>query len=300
MTHQPAGLVPILATPFTEDGSLDLPSLRRLVEFQLLSGVDGLAVFGMASEGFALTGAERAKILCCVVDFVAGAVPVVAGVNATSLATAREQAAEAVAHGADSLMVLPPYLVKPSAGQLVDFYGLLGETCGAELMVQDAPGVTGVPMPVPLIHELAKLDGVTAVKIEAPPTAPKIDSVLGGAPEDFAVLGGQNALFLLDELGRGAAGTMPACELSDRLRPVLDAFAAGRLAEARTRFDRLLPLIRFGTQPGIAWAVHKEVLVRRGLISSASVRLPAVPMDRRTAADLAALLDVLALDGDQG
>lgn len=286
----PTGLIPVLATPFTEDGRLDLPSLRRLAEFQLRSGVDGVAVYGMAGEGFALTAAERAHVLRCVVEVVAGAVPVVAGVDATSLATAREQADTAVAGGASALMVLPPYLVKPSAAQLADFYGRLGETSGVDLMAQDAPAGTGVSMPVPLLHELAKLDGVTSAKIEAQPTAPKIGEVLEGVPDRFAVLGGQNALFLLEELGRGAAGTMPACEFADRLRGVLDAYAAGRRADARVAFHRLLPLLRFGLQPGVAWAVHKEVLVRRGVIDTATVRLPAGPLDRRTRWELTELL----------
>ena len=67
-------------------------SLRRLVEFELAAGVDGVAVFGMASEGFALTAAERRTILADVVEVVDGRVPVVAGVNGTSTATAIEQA----------------------------------------------------------------------------------------------------------------------------------------------------------------------------------------------------------------
>lgn len=86
------GLMPILATPFDESGALDRESLRRLVEFQLASGVDGVAVFGMASEGFALTTEERRTILDDVVRVVEGRVPVIAGVNGTSTATSIEQA----------------------------------------------------------------------------------------------------------------------------------------------------------------------------------------------------------------
>jgi 2-keto-3-deoxy-L-arabinonate dehydratase len=88
---------------------------------------------------------------------------------------------------------------------------------------------------------------------------------------------------------------MPAGEFADLLRLVLDAFAAGDRAAARSEFDRLLPLIRFGMQPGLAWAVHKEVLVRRGVIASAAVRLPAARLDRGSRQDLDELLDVLAL-----
>ncbi|MBB5785652.1 dihydrodipicolinate synthase family protein [Jiangella mangrovi] len=297
MTHTVHGLVPILATPFLPDGSLDRPGLRRLVEFQLTSGVDGVAVFGMASEGFALTLAERQVILSDVREIVADAVPVVAGVNGTSSVTALEQAREAADGGADALMVLPPFMVKPGPDQLVEFYGLVGEfaaSTGTEVMVQDAPGVTGVTMSAALIVELSKLDGVTSVKVEAPPTVPKVGAVADAvAAEDdgFAVLGGQNAQFVLDEYARGSIGTMPACEFPDLLAPVLATWNAGQRAEARAAFARLLPLIVHGLQQGIAWAVHKEVLVRRGIIEHATVRLPAKTLD---AGGRALLDDILA------
>ncbi|MEV4072153.1 dihydrodipicolinate synthase family protein [Nonomuraea fuscirosea] len=277
-----SGLIPILATPFTAAGELDVPSLRRLTEWQFAAGADGVAVFGMASEGFALTTAERARILTEVRQ-VAGSRPVVAGVGSTSTATAVEQALAAAEGGADALMVLPPYLVKPSGAQLVDFYGVVAERAGIDVMVQDAPGATGVSMPESLIVELSKLDGVTSVKIEAPPTAPKVGAVAAKVGGDFAVFGGQNALFCLEEYARGAVGTMPACEFTDLLAPILKE-------PRQDAFARLLPLIRFGMQPGLAWAVHKEVLVRRGLIESSAVRSPAKPLDPGT---LTALDEVL-------
>ncbi|MGS2616292.1 dihydrodipicolinate synthase family protein [Micromonospora sp. LZ34] len=297
MPHTVHGLVPILATPFGPDGALDLPSLRRLTEFQLDSGVAGVAVFGMASEGFALTTEERVRILATVTDVVAGAVPVVAGVNGTSTVTAIEQADAAVAGGATALMVLPPFMVKPTPDQLLAFYGDVAAAAGVEVMVQDAPGATGVTMAPALIAELGKLDGVTSVKVETPPTVPKVAAVVAARADDsFAVLGGQNAQFCLEEYARGAIGTMPACEFPDLLGPVLADWEAGRRAEARAGFTRLLPLILFGLQQGIAWAVHKEVLVRRGLIADATVRSPARPLDAAGRTSLTTILDDLGLD----
>jgi 2-keto-3-deoxy-L-arabinonate dehydratase len=300
MSHLVHGLVPILATPFTADGALDLPGLARLTRFQLASGVDGVATFGMASEGFALTAAERERVLATIVEVVDGAVPVVAGVNGTSTVVAIEQARAAQDGGAQALMVLPPFLVKPSAAQLVDFYGDVAAAVSCEVMVQDAPGATGVAMPPALIATLAGLDGVTSVKVEAPPTAPKVGQVVEAltaavADDGFAVLGGQNAQFVLEEYHRGAIGTMPACEFPDLLRPVLADWEAGRRAEARAAFARLTPLVLFGLQPGIAWAVHKEVLVRRGIIASTAVRSPAAALHEATRASLHTLLDELEL-----
>ncbi|MEU4477888.1 dihydrodipicolinate synthase family protein [Micromonospora sp. NPDC023966] len=296
MPHTVHGLVPILATPFGPDGALDLPSLRRLTEFQLASGVTGVAVFGMASEGFALTTEERTRILDTVTEVVAGAVPVVAGINGTSTVNAIEQAGVAVAGGASALMVLPPFMVKPTPDQLLTFYGDVATTAGVEVMVQDAPGATGVTMPPALIAELGKLDGVTSVKVESPPTAPKVAAVVAARADDrFAVLGGQNAQFCLEEYARGAIGTMPACEFPDLLGPVLADWQAGRRADARAGFARLLPLILFGLQQGIAWAVHKEVLVRRGLIADATVRSPARPLDSASRDSLNTILADLGL-----
>jgi 2-keto-3-deoxy-L-arabinonate dehydratase len=289
MTPTLHGLMPILATPFDETGALDRVGLRRLVEFQLASGVDGVAVFGMASEGFALTTDERRTILDDVVGIVGGQVPVVAGVNGTSTATSIEQALLAEAGGADALMVLPPFMVKPPAATLVDFYGDVAAATSLSVMVQDAPGVTGVAMSPALIAELARLDNVDSVKVEAPPTAPKVGAVVEAIGDaEFAVLGGQNAQFCLEEYARGAVGTMPACEFPDLLGPVLADFVAGRVDEARAGFRRMLPLVLIGLQGGIAWAVHKEILVARGIIEHATVRYPAARLDAgsRAAVDL--------------
>ncbi|GAB3767220.1 dihydrodipicolinate synthase family protein [Microlunatus parietis] len=278
MTFPATGLVPILATPFEPDGTLDRPGLRRLTEFQLDCGVAGLAVFGLASEGFSLTAAEKAAILADVRTVAGPEVAVIAGVNATSTATAVEQAQAAADAGADALMVLPPFLTKQPAGRLGDFFATVAERSGLPVMVQDAPAATGVAMSVPLLVELSKLAGVEAVKIETQPTAPKIGAVVD-AGTAWAVFGGQNALFVLEEYARGGVGTMPACEFADALAVVLRDWDQGRVEDAHRGFNALLPLIRFGLQPGIAHAVHKDVLVRRGVIDHDTVRDPVQPLD---------------------
>jgi 4-hydroxy-tetrahydrodipicolinate synthase len=184
--------------------------------------------------------------------------------------------------------------VTPSADQLVEFYTEVAGV-GLPVMVQDAPSNSRVSMSVELITRLAGIDGVDSVKVETQPTAPKVAALVAAVPDGFDVFGGQNALFCLEEYDRGAVGTMPAAEFTDLLRPVLDAFAAGDRSGARAGFTALLPLIRFGLQPGLAWAVHKEVMVSRGLIATATVRPPARPLDDATRAWLADLLaDLLA------
>lgn len=284
------GLIPVLATPFHPDGDLDTASLHRLVEFQLASFVDGVAVFGFASEGFALTAAERREILRVVTAAAGPDLPVVAGVAATGTRDAVQQARAAADAGASVVMVVPPHMVKPSPAQLVDFYGTVAAAGGLPVMVQDAPASTGVTMPVSLIVELSKLDGVESVKIETQPTAPKVGAVVEATGDGFLTLGGQNALFVLEEYGRGAVGTMPASEFPDLLMEALAFWRVDDRDRARAAFNRLLPLIRFGLQPGIAWSIHKHVLVRRGIIASPTVRPPALDADPGTLRDLEILM----------
>lgn len=289
------GLIPVLATPFTDRGDLDLDSLRRLVAFQLASGAGGVAVFGFASEGFTLTSTERRAILDVVAREVPESLPVIAGVAATGTRDAVEQCRAAGDGGASVVMVVPPYMVKPGAPQIVDFYGTVAQRGGVSVMVQDAPGSTGVTMPVPLLVELSTLDGVDSVKVETQPTVPKIGAVAEATAGDFTTLGGQNALFVLEEYARGATGTMPASEFPDYLATVLRDLSVGDHATARAGFNRLLPLIRFGLQPGIAWSIHKHALVRRGVIAGTTVRSPAVDADPHTVAALHTILDDLGV-----
>lgn len=291
------GLIPILATPFDAAGSVDYASLRGLTEFQLTSGADGVAVAGMASEAFALTGSERDHILREVVTVVNHAVPVISGISATSAAVAREQAVSAQELGADWLMALPPFMVRPTRPQLIDFYAELATSVSIPIMVQDAPGVTGVTMTPDLICELMKIDNICSVKVESPPTTRKVAAVvahLNGSPG--TILGGQNAQFCLEEYQRGAVGTMPACEFTDLLTPVLNLWLADEQHEARHQFTRLLPLIIFGLQQGIAWGVHKYVLLRRGLIADDTVRMPAQRLNDADRHSIDTILGALGAD----
>jgi len=102
------GVIPILNTTFTEDGLLDLDSQSRLAEHLIASGAHGLGLFGNASEGYALTGTERAAIMKVVTRTANGRVPLVVSSGHTSTATAVEISREAEAAGAHALMVMPP------------------------------------------------------------------------------------------------------------------------------------------------------------------------------------------------
>ncbi len=274
------GIVPIVVTTFHEDGSLDLESQRRLIRHLLDQGVHGLALFGNASEGYALTSSEREELLGITLKEVKGRVPVIAstGHNGTHAAVELSRAAEQA--GADALMVLPPFYVKPDGQGVFDYFAAISQAVRIPIMVQDAPLMTQVPIPAALLARMSnELEHVRYAKVEAPPTAPKITDVLQMAKGSITLFGGLNGNFLIEELDRGAVGTMPGSDLCAPFGRVWNAYQRGDRAKARTEFQKMLPLIRYEIQPGLGVSVMKLNLMARGIIACAVVRPPTKTVD---------------------
>ncbi|MEZ0469882.1 dihydrodipicolinate synthase family protein [Luteimonas salinilitoris] len=274
------GVFPIVNTTFREDGSIDLDSQRRLVRFLLDAGAHGLGLFGNASEGYTLGADERLQLLRAIVREVDGRVPVIvsSGHTGTDLAVALSREAEA--GGADGLMIMPPHLMKPDAEGVFHYFRAISDAVRIPIMVQDAPLMSGVPIGAPLIARMAReLERVRYVKVEAPPTAPKISAILEGTDAPPVLFGGLNGQFLLEELDRGAVGTMPGSDLTAAFVAMWDLWRAGDRAGARREFARYLPLIRYELQPGLGVAVMKHNLVAAGVIASARVRHPTRELD---------------------
>jgi 2-keto-3-deoxy-L-arabinonate dehydratase len=291
------GIIPIVVTTFHEDGSLDLESQRRLIHHLLSQRVHALALFGNASEGYSLTNSEREELLALTVKEVHGKVPVIAstGHNGTHAAVELSRAAEKA--GADALMVLPPFYVKPDAQEVYDYFAAISRAVHLPIMVQDAPLMTQVPMPAALLTRMGnELENVRFVKVEAPPTAPKITSVLQQANGNIALFGGLNGNFLIEELDRGSVGVMPGSDLCGPFLRLWNAYQAGDRAAARSEFQKILPLIRYELQPGLGVSVMKLNLQARGIIDCAAVRPPTKTVDAIGVKEAAELREELGLD----
>jgi 4-hydroxy-tetrahydrodipicolinate synthase len=147
-----------------------------------------------------------------------------------------------------------------------------------------------VTMPVSVILRCLDASGARAVKLEDPPTPPKIAALLAAEP-GLSVFGGLGGVAALSELRRGACGTMTGFAYPEILGAVRRATEGGDRSDAARVFDRYLPLIQFEGQPGIGLGIRKEVLRRRGAIATATTRLPPGAMDPATAEELADVLD---------
>lgn len=290
------GIVPIVNTPFHDDGAIDLESQRRLVRFLVDSGAHALGLFGNASEGYTLTEDERRLLLRAIVEEVGGRVPLVVSSGHTGTDAAVWLSKQAQDAGAAALMVLPPYYMKTDGDGLLHYFDAISKAVSIPIMVQDAPAMTAVAMSPELLARLGReVERVTLVKVEAPPTPGKIARLHALAGPSLTLLGGLNGHFLLEELERGAVGTMPGCDMTDAFLRVWHAWTSGEKAEARQEFDRMLPLIRYELQPGMGVAVMKRNLHDAGIIASARVRHPTRSLDQADIADVRRLREPLQL-----
>ena len=280
MKNSYEGIFPIVATPFHEDGSIDLSSQARLVEYLLEQGAHGLGLFGNASEGYALTGEERVQLMKVIVRTVNGRVPLIASSGSTGTYAAVELSRQMAGLGADALMVLPPFFLKTDGDGLVYYYGEISRQVPIPIMVQDAPLLTQVAMPPALLVRLAReIEQVKLAKVEAPPSAPKISAVAKAAGDQLIQFGGLNCNFMIEEIERGARGMMPGSDLTAEFVSIWDALKRGDRDCAWSEFTRILPLIRFQLQPGMGVAAAKTNLLAKGVIATSTVRHPTSGLD---------------------
>jgi 2-keto-3-deoxy-L-arabinonate dehydratase len=206
------GVFPILVTTFHDDGSLDLESQARLVRHLLAQGAHGLGLFGNASEGYALSDAERMVLLKHIREAAGADVPLVASSGHSGTVLAAELSRKTEDLGADALMVLPPSFMKTDADGLMFYYDAISKAVRIPIMVQDAPLMTQVAMPASLLSKLGReIENVEYAKVEAPPTASKVSAVVraGG----ITAFGGLNGNFFIEEHQRGARGIMPGSDM---------------------------------------------------------------------------------------
>jgi len=292
---QLVGVWNIVPTPFSDDEELDLSGLRQLTDFVVGSGVDGMTILGVLGEGAKLSDRERSAVIDTTLEQAAGRVPVCVTISAPSGHRAVEYAREAEARGAHSLMRSAPPPPRPNEGAVRRHYLRVAEaTPQLPIVVQDLPAL-GVWMSADLIGGMAReAPNLRVVKLEEEPTAPKVSRLLAVNP-DLRVLGGLGAQMLIEELRRGAVGTMTGFGYPEILVEIVRNFRAGNVDAATATFHRIMPLIRFENQALLNLPIRKHIYMRRGAIASDKVRAPGPTIDAQTVADLDDLLHRLDL-----
>ncbi len=289
------GVWPVLCTPFRSDGAVDVVALRRVARFAADSGAAGAVFPGFASEVDELAPDERKVLLQAVVDELAGQLPVIAGATASSVNAVVARVREAEALGINVAMIQAPKAVGADAAAVTQFYASIAQECPkVRIILQNAPAPRGSDLtPQAVIDVAAAVPAIQYVKEETIPSGGPISTILAGKPVHcFGVMGGGGARFVIDEFLRGACGAMPAVEFTDIHVALWSALKTGREAEARTLYERTLPLLMVQSHARMRFT--KRVLMRRGILENDIVRAKIPPLDPRDIAEIDALLARIA------
>jgi 4-hydroxy-tetrahydrodipicolinate synthase len=264
------GIYPALQATFDDSGELDVPSMERQVAHCIEAGTHGLVFPVMGGELFYLSESERKQLVEVVVGTAAGQVPVVAGVAAPSTPIAAVHARHAKEAGADAVVALPPYVAHANLEEKRAYYRAIAEAAEMPVMVQHSwPGMSGEFI-ASLIRDI---DRVCYVKEEAAPSGHSISAVIQAAGKGcLGVFGGAHGRWMIPEMRRGARGFIPAAQTTEVYVAIWDAYHAGKEAKAREIFAHLEPLLSLLSLIGLR--LCKEVLVRRGVIRTATMRIP--------------------------
>jgi 4-hydroxy-tetrahydrodipicolinate synthase len=294
MTRSPdlrlTGVIPILATPFHEDESLDLESLERLIRFNVAVGVDAITVLGLLGESNRLTDQERERIIATALK-AAGPLPVIVGTSHAGTAATIELSRAAIAQGAAAVMITPSAQLVPSDKAVVDYFQDIAASVGAPIVLQDHPAISQVYMSTDLILRLVReIPTIISIKAEALPSPQRIAALKHGmaAGRQATILSGLGGLYGLFDLERGSDGFNTGFAFPEVLLAIAGDFRRGNMDGARRVFARYLPLLVFEQQPGVA--IRKEILRRRGLLTSNRVRRPGATIDSATAEQITRLL----------
>ncbi|MEM8820421.1 MAG: dihydrodipicolinate synthase family protein [Pseudomonadota bacterium] len=300
ITRENRGVYIIAATPFTEDGALDLESADRMVDFYRECGVDGMTILGVMGEAPKLAPEESLAFARRAIARAEG-MPVIVGVSGGGLDGMRRLTQEAMAAGAGGVMVAPPAGTAPE-DKVEGYYAGVCRALGPEVPIclQDYPQLTGVRISATSILKLTtEHPQIVMLKHEDWPGLNKLTAVRKGsgtgAVPRLSILTGNSALFLDEEMARGADGAMTGYCFPEMLVEVVAAHARGEADRASDLFAAHLPLVRYEQQPGIGLAMRKEVLRRRGAIASATVRAPGPKLSAEDMGEIDRLLHRLDL-----
>ena len=273
--HELCGVLPVFQTPWRADETLDIETLEAEIAWLYDCGAHGI-VMAMVSETLRLSSEEREELATASCRFGRDRGAVVISVGAESSKVAERYARHAETVGADAVMAIPPVSVGVGEAELLAYYTRIIGAIRLPVIVQDASGYVGKPMPVAMQAKLLDEFGPERVlyKPEASPIGPKLSELRDATAGRARVFEGTGGIALVDSFKRGVVGTMPGADLIRGLVPLWHALQAGDTAKADRIHGPLAALVSMQTSLDAFLAVEKHLLVRQGIFKNTLVRGP--------------------------
>lgn len=269
-----SGVLPVVQLPYHDDETIDWQTLRREVDFVFQNGAHGI-VAAMVTEVLRLTDAERDELTVRLVEFAGGRGPVVASVGAESSWQAARHARATEQAGAAALMAIPPTNTRASASEVISYYERILAATSVPLVVQDASGYVGTPLPIAAQADLFRRHPERVMfKPEAQPLGQNLSLLREATEGKAAIFEGSGGIALLDSHRRGLAGTMPGAEIVWAIRAEWDALEAGDLVRATALQGLIAPLVSLQYGLDGFLSIEKLLLHRQGIFPNRLVRGP--------------------------
>lgn len=281
-----------IVTPFL-DGKVDEATLRKLVDYQIEKGTDGIVPCGTSGESATLTHEEHCQVIDIVIDQTKGRVPVVAGAGSNSTHETVYLTEHAKKAGADGALLITPYYNKPSQEGLYKHYKYVAERVDIPIIMYNVPGRTACNMMPETVIKLSEIPNIVSIK-EASGSMDQAAEIISNTADDFGLLAGEDSL-IYPLLSIGSNGVISASvnACPAEVAEMYDAFVAGNVERAKELHFKLLPLFNsffIETNP----VPVKKALELMGLIGP-EVRLPLVEMTPEGTAKMKAVMEQVGI-----
>ncbi len=237
------GALTALVTPF-KDGEIDEEAFKRLIEYQIEKGADGIVPCGTTGESATLTYEEHNRVIELAIETAGGKIPVIAGTGSNSTSETIMLTKHAEEAGADGALLITPYYNKPTQEGLYEHYRRVAGEVSIPLILYNVPGRTGVNMLPETVARLSELENIVGIK-EASGDLNQISDIVEFSHEDFTVLSGDDftTLPILSVGGKGVI-SVTANILPGDVSEICAAYLAGRVWDAKKIHYELQPLNR--------------------------------------------------------
>ncbi len=292
MTERFRGTYTVMVTAFDPEGRVDLDAQARFTDWQVREGIHGLIPLGSTGEFLSLTAAEREAVARCVIDTVAGRVPVLVGAGAESTDEVIDNVQMAEALGADGTMIIAPFYSTPTEAELIHHFGRIGAAATRPVMIYNNPATANVDLTPPLVAELSQLPQIDYIK-ESTMDVTRVRDILDLCGDRMTVFGG---IMGFESFVEGAEGWVA---VGSNVLPAALArlFTLTADAEdyhaARALYRQVLPIIRLvGGHRYVAGT--KAALARIGQ-PMGGPRPPRLPLPEAELAEVEAALAAVGL-----
>ncbi len=270
------GSIVAIVTPMHADGSLDYPGLRKLIEWHIAEGTDGIVIVGTTGESATVSVDEHCELIKFAVETAKGRVPIIAGTGGNSTVEAIRLTECAKEVGADAALVVVPYYNRPTQEGMYLHFKAIAEAVDLPIILYNVPGRTVADMSNETIVRLAAIPNIVGVK-DATGNIGRGLELLRNAPSSFAVYSGDDPTAIALMLCGGAGNISVTANVAPRaMHELCKAAMGGEIAKAVAINDKVMPLhAKLFVEPNpvpVKWALAEMGMMPAGL------RLPLAPL----------------------